>query len=84
MGWDELPNPITQISQIDLENGLCNGSQGTICGFVPVTHLPGPEMPQEKNYRDPDGFRVAMERYSQVQAFKGAKGTPDLCEYHNP
>lgn len=35
-----MPNPprLTPL-QIDLEAGLCNGSQGTICGFVPNSRL---------------------------------------------
>ncbi|KZL86047.1 atp-dependent dna helicase pif1 [Colletotrichum incanum] len=79
--------PVILLANIDLESGLCNGSQGIICGFVPSSHVNTPEEPQERNYKkDPDDFKIATERYKRIQDFMAAKDTPHLfpeVKFHN-
>ncbi|GKT66457.1 ATP-dependent DNA helicase PIF1 [Colletotrichum tofieldiae] len=73
--------PVILLANIDLESGLCNGSQGIICGFVPSFRVVTPEEPQKRNYKkDPDGFRIATERYKRIEEFMAASENALLCE----
>lgn len=63
------------IPQIDLGAGLCNGRQGKIIGFKPLTEMP--KQPSRQNYKhDPDGFEVAQHRYDHMMDFIASKATP--------
>ncbi|KAF6841821.1 ATP-dependent DNA helicase PIF1 [Colletotrichum musicola] len=63
--------PVMLLANVDLEIGLCNGSQGTVCGFVPSSQFEGPNRPQRSNYDgDEASFRVAMCRYKGIRNFQ--------------
>ncbi|TQN67691.1 ATP-dependent DNA helicase pfh1 [Colletotrichum shisoi] len=62
----KLRMPVILLSNINLEAGLCNGSQGVICGFVPAS---GPKIltePQKSDYRKDEGaYQAALEKYKR-------------------
>ncbi|KAK1978739.1 hypothetical protein LZ30DRAFT_205789 [Colletotrichum cereale] len=70
--------PVILLANIDLEGKLCNGSQGTICAFEPISPENMPKVPQGRNYKkDPIGYLVAMKRYELTQRFIHSQ---DSCE----
>ncbi|TDZ37371.1 ATP-dependent DNA helicase PIF1 [Colletotrichum spinosum] len=65
--------PVVLIANIDIEAGLCNGSQGIICGFVNASEAEQPKEPVRQNYKkDKPGFDLAMERYERISEFLSA------------
>ncbi|KAF9876775.1 putative PIF1 [Colletotrichum karsti] len=78
LGTFNINMPVVLLSNMDLKAGLCNGSQGIVCGFVPPNELEEPKYPNEDNYKDdPSGYRAATQRYSQITAFVTSRHTPD-------
>ncbi|KAF6808490.1 ATP-dependent dna helicase pif1 [Colletotrichum sojae] len=64
--------PVVLLANIDVEAGLCNGSQGKIVAFVPLKPEEEPSEPKKKNYKGDDlAYEIAMEKFHQVNAFKG-------------
>ncbi|KXH29256.1 ATP-dependent DNA helicase PIF1 [Colletotrichum simmondsii] len=76
---DEGQEPLDDKYTIDLANGLCNGSQGEICGFVPRSRIDCGSEPQRKNYKnDVSGYEVARERFHRTEQFMTEEGAPDF------
>ncbi|KAF4779874.1 ATP-dependent DNA helicase PIF1 [Colletotrichum scovillei] len=72
---------------IDLDSGLCNGSQGKICDFVSRSKIERPTEPKRKNYKkDLPAFDAAMERFRLTEWFLTDEGAPELypeVEFNN-
>ncbi|KAI3546475.1 ATP-dependent DNA helicase PIF1 [Colletotrichum abscissum] len=77
----KLNMPVILLANIDLDSGLCNGSQGKICGFVSRSKFERPTEPKRKNYKkDLSAFDAAMERFRLTEMFLTDEGAPELCE----
>ncbi|WQF79467.1 Putative large ribosomal subunit protein bL9/RNase H1 [Colletotrichum destructivum] len=62
----KLRMPVILLSNINLEAGLCNGSQGVICGFVPASGPKSLTEPQKSDYKlDEDAYQAALEKYKR-------------------
>ncbi|KAF4860978.1 ATP-dependent DNA helicase pfh1 [Colletotrichum siamense] len=62
--------PVILLSNIDVEKGLCNGSQGTVIGFVPRLEDDLKD-PNPKHYKgDQVGYDIAKARCEQIGVFK--------------
>ncbi|KDN66351.1 putative PIF1, partial [Colletotrichum sublineola] len=62
---------------VDLARKLCNGSQGVVCGFEKLPPEDSPKAPQWESYiEDPDGYRVAKERYRLLKHYIDSKESP--------
>ncbi|TEA21108.1 ATP-dependent DNA helicase pfh1 [Colletotrichum sidae] len=75
--------PVILLSNIAVDEGLCNGSQGKLIGFetFPEDEL---KSPNEKNYKnDHIGFQAACERYNQVQRYKTKQKYYPLVKFAN-
>ncbi|EXF81348.1 ATP-dependent DNA helicase PIF1 [Colletotrichum fioriniae PJ7] len=76
--------PVVLLANLDVENGLCNGSQGKLVRFVrKLEERDKPKMPDKKNYKgDSYGYQVACARDGQINAYingpLGAKGFPEI------
>ncbi|KAK1513355.1 ATP-dependent DNA helicase PIF1 [Colletotrichum costaricense] len=83
----KLNMPVILLANIDLDSGLCNGSQGKICGFVSRSKFERPTEPKRKNYKkDLSAFDAAMERFRLTEMFFTDKGAPELypeVEFNN-
>ncbi|KAF9879661.1 ATP-dependent DNA helicase PIF1 [Colletotrichum karsti] len=66
----KLNMPVVLLANIDIENGLCNGSQGTIRSFVTSDKVTLPDGPSRNSYGDDEeGFLVAKARCQHVRSF---------------
>ncbi|TDZ58388.1 ATP-dependent DNA helicase PIF1 [Colletotrichum trifolii] len=75
--------PVILLSNIAVDEGLCNGSQGKLIGFetFPEDEL---KSPNEKNYKnDHFGFQAACERHNQVQRYKTKQKYYPLIKFAN-
>ncbi|KAK0381208.1 ATP-dependent DNA helicase PIF1 [Colletotrichum limetticola] len=83
----KLNMPVILLANIDLDSGLCNGSQGKICGFVSRSKIERPTEPKRKNYKkDLSAFDAAMERFRLTEMFLTDIGAPELypeVEFNN-
>lgn len=62
--------PVILLKNVDVQAGLCNGSQGVIVGFEDYKKASPPLPPNEDNYRDdPEGYRRASRRWSESNRF---------------
>ncbi|KXH59324.1 ATP-dependent DNA helicase PIF1 [Colletotrichum salicis] len=63
--------PVVLLANLDVENGLCNGSQGKLVRFIRKLDLRDqPKEPEEKNYKgDSYGYEVAWARYHQISDY---------------
>ncbi|KAF6802651.1 ATP-dependent DNA helicase PIF1 [Colletotrichum musicola] len=76
--------PVVLLANLDVENGICNGSQGRIVGFEPLKPEEEPKEPEEKNYkRDKVAYGVAMHKYRQVNQFKKTRNLFPIVEFSN-
>ncbi|KXH47858.1 ATP-dependent DNA helicase PIF1 [Colletotrichum nymphaeae SA-01] len=76
--------PVVLLANLDVENGLCNGSQGKLVRFVrKLDECDKPKMPDRENYKEDNyAFEVACARYKQMSHYingpLGAKGFPEI------
>ncbi|KAH0429902.1 hypothetical protein CcaCcLH18_08184 [Colletotrichum camelliae] len=76
--------PVVLLANLDVEKGLCNGSQGKLIRFVRTLHDHNmPKEPDEKSYKgDRYGYEVACARYDQIsdyiQGASGIEGFPEV------
>ncbi|KAK0371582.1 ATP-dependent DNA helicase PIF1 [Colletotrichum limetticola] len=74
--------PVVLLANLDVENGLCNGSQGKLVRFIrKLDECNKPKMPEKGNYKgDTYGFQIAYARYEQMTNYingpSGAMGFP--------
>ncbi|EQB49826.1 ATP-dependent DNA helicase PIF1 [Colletotrichum gloeosporioides Cg-14] len=69
--------PVVLQANVDVEEGLCNGSRGKVIRFVSSTESE-PMKPNKRNYRgDHLGYDIACARYTQIRNFrKKLRGKP--------
>ncbi|KAF4837627.1 ATP-dependent DNA helicase PIF1 [Colletotrichum siamense] len=76
--------PVVLLANLDVENGLCNGSQGKLLRFVRTLHEHNkPKMPEEKSYKgDHYAYELACARYDQMTDYingaSGVEGFPEV------
>lgn len=71
----KLGMPVILLKNVDLQAGLCNGSQGVIVGFEGYKNSPPPPAPDELNYHDdPEGLRRAYRRWTESTGFMAHPG----------
>ncbi|CAJ2512169.1 Uu.00g051840.m01.CDS01 [Anthostomella pinea] len=74
--------PVILLVNLDLEGGLCNGSQGIIVDFKPISETQVPQSPDFKSYKkDPDpeaAYERALARWQQVRDYMTAAETRDM------
>ncbi|EQB46707.1 hypothetical protein CGLO_14232 [Colletotrichum gloeosporioides Cg-14] len=76
--------PVVLLANLDVDNGLCNGSQGKLLRFVRTLHEHNkPKMPEEKSYKgDHYAYELACARYDQMTDYingaSGVEGFPEV------
>ncbi|KAK1656478.1 hypothetical protein BDP81DRAFT_21940 [Colletotrichum phormii] len=75
--------PVVLLANLDVENGLCNGSQGKLVRFIRKLDLRDqPKEPEERNYKgDSYGYEVAWARYRQISDYVAGTSGVECCEF---
>ncbi|ETS84502.1 hypothetical protein PFICI_02527 [Pestalotiopsis fici W106-1] len=80
--------PVILLKNVDVQAGLCNGSQGIVVGFEDYQKAAPPTPPNDSNYEgDEEGYRRAHRRWSETTNFMKHPGLDKqvlpVVQFHN-
>jgi ATP-dependent DNA helicase PIF1 len=80
--------PVILLKNVDVQAGLCNGSQGIVVGFEDYQKATPPSPPNDENYKgDEEGYRRAHRRYTETMNFMKHPGLDKqilpVVQFHN-